>query len=104
MSQQSRRDKIETLLLESPDDTFLLYGLAIELLQGGETEEAIRRFEEVVKKDGDYHAAHFRLGQLFAEENELEKARSWIAEGIAAAHRTGNAHAVEEMTQLLETL
>ena len=100
----SRRQQLEQMLADSPDDTFLQYGLAMEHVQEGDVAEGKRRLREVIGNDADYQAAYFQLGQLLADEDATAEARKVLAEGIAAAKRVGATHAAEEMAGFLETL
>ncbi len=100
----SRRERIEKMLEGSPEDPFLLYGLALECLKEGAREEAVRRLVAVTQKDENYQAAFQQLGQLAIESGETDKARDWLERGIAAANRSNASHAAGEMMGLLETL
>ncbi|QDU63847.1 hypothetical protein Pan216_47280 [Planctomycetes bacterium Pan216] len=100
----SRREQLESLIQDSPDDTFLLYGLAMEYVKEGETEEGLARLKDVTEKDPDYQAAYFQIGQLLADEGEIDEAQDWLTRGVDAAKRTGNIHAAEEMQTFLDSL
>ena len=104
MSSPSRREKLEGLLAASPDDTFLLYGVALEHLKEGNEEEGIGRLKKIIDKDADYQAAYFQIGQFYAGVGDDEEARRWLEQGVEAARRVGNTHAASEMMALMETL
>lgn len=100
----SRREKLEAMLAQSPDDAFLAYGLALEILKEGETEAGIAQLEKVIDQHPDYQAAFFQLGQVLAKEDRTDEAREAVEKGIAAARRIGDQHAAEEMEGFLLTL
>lgn len=104
MSTGTRREKIEQMLEQQPDDVFLLYGLAMEYVREGDEEEGIRRLQRVTEVDPDYHSAYFQGGQILARQGESEQAREWVSKGIEAARRKGNSHAAGEMEGFLLTL
>lgn len=100
----SRKQQIEGMLAESPNDSFLLYALAMEYLKEGDTDEGIARLATLTQKDPDYQAAYFQLGQVLVEEGKPDEAKTWITDGIAAAKRIGDTHAATEMQGFLDML
>ncbi len=100
----SRRVKLEALLTKNPEDPFLGYGLAMEIIKEGDTAAGVAQLERVIASNPDYQAAYFQLGQVLAQEGEAERARHWLRKGIDAAKRIGDAHAAEEMEGFLITL
>jgi len=99
-----RREQLEELLRADPDDSFLLYALALECAAEGEIEDAVERLAGLLARDPDYVPAWFQRGQLLARLERVAESRGVLDEGIEAAGRTGDAHAVEEMTAFRETL
>ena len=104
MTQSTRREKIEAMLQKDPNDTFLLYGLAIEHVRENNIEEGVRQFAALTEKAPDYVPTYFQLGQVLAQAGRPEEARPWLQKGIAVAIRTGNHHTAEEMEAFLMTL
>jgi hypothetical protein len=100
----SRREKIETLLIQEPADTFLRYGLAIEYDNEGRFDEAIGLFQGLQKDELPHVAAFFRGAQLLVRLDRISEARTWLRDGIEEARRQGNAHAAGEMSELLASL
>lgn len=104
MSEMTRRQRIEKMLENSPDDPFLLYGLALEYVREGDPEEGVRRLLALTEKDPDYHSAYFQAAQILSQQGDAERARECATAGIAAARRTGHEHAAGEMEGFLLTL
>ncbi len=100
----SRRQQIEGLLADDPDDTFLNYALAKEFVGEGEIEAGIAAFDRVLQLDPNYVPAYFQKGQTLATEGEVEAARDVLIRGIAVAEQVSDAHAAGEMTAYLDTL
>lgn len=100
----SRRAKLESMLKTAPDDPFLGYGLALEMLKEGEFDAGLAQLKAVAAQHPDYHAAYFQLGQMLAREGREDEAREWLEKGIAAATRVGDVHAAGEMDGFLQSL
>jgi len=98
-----RRLMLETSLAEDPTDAFLRYGLAVQCLREGDTEEGRGRLLALIADHPDYTvAAHQQLGQSYLEEGEAEQARAILRKGIALANKRGDWHAAAEMQGFLD--
>jgi tetratricopeptide (TPR) repeat protein len=104
MTGKSRKQQIEEMLAEDPNDPFLRYGLAMEYVSAGQDEEAVRCFEELLRTSPDYVPGYMQAGRGLVRLNRLEEARTVFQAGIAAARKQGDQHAAEEMTGFLEGL
>lgn len=100
----ARKEKLLAMLKAEPDDPFLHYALAQQYLSEGERSEARVKLQEVIDRFPEYHAAHFQLGQLLAEDGETGQAARIVELGIAAARQAGDRHAEMEMTEFLDTI
>ena len=104
MAAPSRREKLEAMLANDPHDSFLNYGVAMEYVREGETEEGLNRLKTLTENDPDYQAAYFQIAQLLVQQGEVDPAKDWLVRGIEAARRVGDAQAAEEMTGFLQSL
>lgn len=104
MGGKSRRQQIEEMLAEDPNDPFLNYGLAMEYVSAGDNEGAVRRFEHLLGIAPDYVPAYLQAGQALVRLNRSADARDILARGMEAARKQGNQHAYEEMAALLNSL
>ena len=100
----SRLAKLEELLQQDPNDPFLNYAIAKELLSSGETEPGLARLKDVIESHPDYVPAYFQRGQSLHEDGQTDQAREVIEAGIEVAARTGDQHAEMEMRGFLELL
>jgi hypothetical protein len=100
----TRREKIEAMLAEDPQDTFLRYSLAMELARDNESEESLRRLRELAAEIPPYVPAFFMAAQQLADLERFEEARGMLRDGIEAARAVGDAHAAGEMSQFLASL
>ncbi len=100
----SRREKIEAMLVDEPDDVFLRYSLAMELDKEGEHERSLAEYQRLTGESPPYVPAFFMAAQQLARLDRSDEAADVLRSGIAAAHIEGNAHAAAEMGEFLASL
>ncbi len=99
-----RMSKLTAMLQKQPNDTFLLYGLALEHKKVGEPQQAIELLDKVIAADRGYCYAYHQKGLVFESIGDLESARRSYRDGIEAARRKGDTHAVGEIQGALEMI
>jgi tetratricopeptide (TPR) repeat protein len=99
-----RIQMLSQIVAENPNDAFARYGLAMEYSKADNVETAMEQFNKLVELHPDYAAGYFMAAQLLARIGRTEEARTWLNNGIAAAARSGNAHAKGEMEAMLDEL
>jgi predicted Zn-dependent protease len=106
MNPQQRRQFLEQMLAESPDDMELRYSLAMEDVSGGDLDAAIKRFCEltVLGPDKSYVPAFLMAAQSLQKLNRLNEAISMLRDGVKAAQTQNNQHAMGEMQGMLDML
>jgi predicted RNA polymerase sigma factor len=100
----SRKEQIEELLKDDPNDPFLRYGLAMEHVSAGNDTEAARCFQGMFKDLPGYVPAYMQGGQVLSRLGRVDEARAAFERGIAAARQQGNMHAAEEMQGMIDLL
>ena len=100
----NRREKLEALVAESPDDPFLRYALALALASEGNAALAREGLEDLMRSTPDYVPTYLQLAQLLVDEGHADLAKPVLAQGIEMARRAGQAHAEQEMRGFLEQL
>lgn len=100
----SRREQIETLLKDEPQDTFLRYSLAMELRSEGDHESSIARLTELTKDSPPYVPAFFMAAQQFVDLDQLDEARQMLRTGIEQARSQNDSHAAAEMADYLSMI
>lgn len=100
----SRREKIEAMLADDPDDVFLRYSLGMELSKEGDQSRGLKLLEELTKEDPPYVPAFFMSAQQLAGLQRIEEARSFLRTGIEQARQQGDSHAAGEMSEFLASL
>jgi predicted Zn-dependent protease len=100
-------DKIAALneiLLLDPANAFARYGLAMEHVSQGSPEAALAEFTTLIGHNPDYVPAYQMSAQTLVKLGRTEDALTRLHEGIAAANRTGNQHALAEMEAMREDI
>ncbi len=103
----SNMDKIAGLreiLAMDAKNSFARYGIAMELVNRGETVEALKEFDTLLANDPDYTAGYFMAAQTLANAGRNAEAIARLKTGVACAARTGNRHALSEMQTMLDEL
>lgn len=100
----SRREKIEAMLADDPQDTFLRYSLAMELDKEGDHAASLSRFDELIGDTPPYVPAFFMAAQQLARLDRVNEARSYLRDGIEEARTQGDSHAAGEMSEFLASL
>ncbi len=100
----TRREKIEAMLVDDPNDTFLRYSLAMELDKEGENDSSLEKLSELTQDETPYIPAFFMGGQQLARLNRLADSRAMLSDGIEQARAQGDSHAAGEMGEFLASL
>jgi len=100
----TRREKIEAMLADDPDDVFLRYSLALELEKEGAHDRSLAGLLELARLTTPYVPAFHMAGQQLVRLGRVEDARAVLRDGIEAARAQGDAHAAGEMSELLTSL
>jgi len=100
----SRREKIEALLADDPNDAFLRYSLAMELDKEGQLEASAALFRGLMADSQPQVAAFFMLAQQLARQNQSLEAVGVLRAGIEQAEIQGDSHAAGEMREFLAGL
>ncbi len=93
---------LKEILAQNPNDAFARYGLAMEHANQGDTAAALEEFQQLTTAHPDYTAGYQMSAQLLIKTGRNEEARRRLEAGVAAAQRTGNSLALNEMTALLD--
>jgi tetratricopeptide (TPR) repeat protein len=99
-----RLQQLERMLEKSPNDPFLLYGIALEHKKAGELDRAARFLDRTIGADAGYCYAYYQLGQVREMAGDQEGARRVYRDGIEAAVKKGDAHARGEIEAALDLL
>jgi tetratricopeptide (TPR) repeat protein len=104
MSEPNRLQLLTEFLQHNPGDAFARYGLAMEYSKAGQTEQALAEFNKLLELHPDYTNGYFMSAQVLERSGRTPEAKQMLEKGIAAARRTGNKHALSEMSGMLEEI
>jgi predicted Zn-dependent protease len=99
-----RKQRLEAMLADEPDDPELRYMLAMEYVSAGDDAGAVRCFEELLGRRSDYPPAYHQGARALQRLDRIGEARAMLERGIPAAIAQNDAHTAGEMQQLLELL
>jgi predicted Zn-dependent protease len=91
-----RLAQLQALLAEQPNDPFLLYAVAIEIVSK-QPYEAGALFENLLKNHPNYLATYYMAAQYYAETNQNEKAEQTYKQGIELAQQQGELKTLAEL-------
>ena len=100
----SRREQLEAMLAETPDDTFLRYALAMELENEDENERSLELHRGLMADDPPYVPSFFMSGQQLANLDRIDEAKQMLEQGIEQANAQNNLHAAGEIRHVLDSL
>jgi predicted Zn-dependent protease len=95
---------LKEILTLDAKNSFARYGIAMELANQGEVDEALKEFDTLLANDPDYTAGYFMAAQTLAKAGRNPEAVERLKSGIGCAARTGNQHALSEMQGMLDEL
>lgn len=95
---------LKEILALDAKNSFARYGVAMELVNRGETTGALTEFDTLLKDDPDYTAGYFMSAQTLVKIGRAPEARERLKLGISCAARSGNNHAMSEMRSMLDEL
>ena len=99
-----RMHKLQALLERDPNDTFLLYAIALEHKKANDHVAAIEWFGRVVEKDPGYSVAYHQAGLTHESAGDITAAKEAYHRGITAAEKKGDHHAADEMRGALSMI
>jgi Flp pilus assembly protein TadD len=100
----TRLEQLQKMLAREPNDTFLLYGIAMEHKKAGDEKTALQMLEKVITIDPGHGYAFFQRGQILEMSGDSAGAKQAYTDGIAAAIKSGDAHARSELEGALSQL
>jgi tetratricopeptide (TPR) repeat protein len=104
MSEPSRLQMLAEFLQQNPGDAFARYGLAMEYSKAGQAVQALAEFNKLLELHPDYTNGYFMAAQVLERSGRTAEAKKMLENGVEAAKRTGNKHALSEMAGMLDEL
>lgn len=102
--QNNRKEKLELMLAEQPNDIFLNYALAIEFKGLGQINNCKLQFEKVLHFDENHVASLYQLGVLYNESNETEAAIKYLERAYLHAKNKNDLKTANECKALIDEI
>src|SRR5687768_92314 len=99
-----RLRQLQQMLEKSPNDPFLLYGIALEHKKAGDAVRAVEFLDRTIATDPGYCYAYYQRGQVLEAAGDEPGARDTYQRGIDAAKLKNDAHALSELQAALDLL
>ncbi len=104
MEETNRLNMLLQFLEQNPGDAFARYGLAMVYARLGQMEPALDQYHKLLELHPDYTNGYFMAAQTLERAGRIAEAKKMLENGIAAARRAGNQHALREMSAMLDEL
>jgi len=91
-------------LKKNPDDSFIKFALALELLKKDDVSKARILFESILKHDPDYVGVYYHLGKLYEKTGRLQEAQQMYLDGIEIAQEQNEIRTEKELKEALESI
>jgi len=98
----NRLEHLEHLLKESPNDPFLMYGIALEYRKEN-ISKALTQLNMLLEKHPNYLPTYYQTGQLYEDIDE-EQALKIYRKGMSLAKEQGDMHTYGELKSVFELL
>lgn len=101
---KSRLEKLKEALESDPGNTFARYGLALELVNSGNLNEAWKNFEYLLNNSPDYLPTYYQAGMILHQLERKAEARKVFTSGIELAGHQADPHTQNELQAALDEL
>lgn len=92
------------MLEQDPKNSFVRYGLALDLAGNGDLEAAVTEFRTLLANDSNYAAAYYHGGQTLEKLGRPEEAAALYRQGIDITRRGGDDHTRSELEAALSLI
>ena len=99
-----RVEKIKSMLLENPTDSFLCHALALEYIKLGKDSDARKLFESILENEPGYIGSYYHLAKLLERIGETDNAVKVYEKGMEEAKKAGDNHSFSELRSAFEEL
>lgn len=100
---EGRLAALERMIGNRPDDSRLRFGLALEYLSAGRTEDGVRELRRYLEVTDDEGNGWGRLGSALRDLGRDGEALEAYEKGIEVAMRHGHPTMAEEFKEIVET-
>lgn len=101
MERIPRWEMLLDMLAAEPDDVFLNYALAMELMAREEFSKAKEQLEKVLQLKSEHLPCYYQLGKANEALGNIEDALSWYKKGLQIAQQQQNKKASGELNEAI---
>lgn len=94
----------DAVIAKGSEDPFVFYARAMEFRSRGEKDKALKAFDELAERFGDYVPTYLMAAQVCGELENEEGARGWCDRGLIKAKLASDGHAASELQAFLDEL
>lgn len=91
-----RLQKLEKFYKEEPDNTFIIYALAMEY-EKIDLSQALQYYEQLLDNHPEYLPTYYQVAHIYWEDEDIEKANEVFLKGIALAEKQKNEKTLHEL-------
>lgn len=102
--ENKRIAQLQEFLIDTPNDAFLNYALAIEYVGMEKDDLALPIFEKLLSEQPEYTATYYHLGKLYERAAKKDDAETIYRKGIAITMKNKEQHAMAELQNALTNL
>ena len=99
-----RHQQLLDLYAASPGDAFILFALAKECENSGDTAAALSHYTKLRELHPGYIGLYYHLGKLYELLDDEDKAAEVYRAGIELGKNTGDRHATSELMSALANI
>ena len=93
----SRLATLKNMLLQSPNDAFLLFAIAKEYEKQNLEQAALAHYQQLTKANPDYVGVYYHLGKWYERAQNLAAAFATYQKGMTIAKVQNDQHAYNEL-------
>lgn len=101
MSNPARKEQLLKMLEQEPNDVFLNYALAMELVSENDLNGAKMQLKKTLDFNTTYLPCFYQLGQVSEKLNEISEAVNYYQKGVVVAKSQNNTKALGELNEAL---
>ncbi len=99
-----RVEKLKEFMKISENDSFLQHALALEYIKAGDNEEALKLFNEILKREPAYIGSYYHLGKVLEKMGDNAQALRVYERGMEVAREINDRHSYNELHSAYEEL